>query len=188
MRSVSFENGLLPATETWTRGRSQVPRHISLASRRHRGSVYQRLTHYNAEGVEVCLVSHRPSRKERYKGASYLEQIPGHPILLSSSSTPLPPEHGRLLYSLVDMFSNASTCFVSSYVFYDVTIVALLAVCFAFSSASLFGFWPTFLVAFSSSLTLLSFWKTLSHHYEEGKFFIILVVPSVLTILDMARH
>lgn len=73
-----------------SRGRSQVPRLTFLASRRHRGSLYQRLTHHNAEGVEVCLVSYRPSPKESYKGASYLEQTPGHPIPLPSSSTPLP--------------------------------------------------------------------------------------------------
>lgn len=138
--------------------------------------MYQRLTHCNAKGIEVYLVSYRLSREERYKGVSYVEEIPCDPIPHQA----LPLEHRRFLDSLVNMFSNATTYHVSSHVFYDFTIMALLALTFAFSSASLFGFWPTFLVAFPSSLVLLSFWKTHSHNYGAGKFSIS-VAPSVLT-------
>ncbi|KAF2258058.1 hypothetical protein CC78DRAFT_538088 [Lojkania enalia] len=62
------------------------------------------------------------------------------------------------------MFGNASTYFISSHVFCAVAIVALLVVCFAFSLVFLFGFWPTFLAALLSFLTLLSFTLDRARH------------------------
>ncbi|KAF2475941.1 uncharacterized protein BDR25DRAFT_350216 [Lindgomyces ingoldianus] len=114
----------------------KLPRHTYLTTRRHGGSVHQRLTQYNAKGIEGHLVS--------YYKLQAIQSYQALPQLFRQNTT-----------ACYNPFSICSVTLVLA----SVAIVALLFVCFAFPSVFLFEFWSTFLTALLSFLTLLSFWK-----------------------------